>query len=180
KSAKVIVEELYSLIKDFADGSEQFDDFTVLLMKFNDDYQFTKTFYAENREIPKFRDFVFDTIRVKELDEFLMDDILLSCDEAATNIVMHSYKDSNAISPTFDCSINFTSTGIQILISDRGSVFDRSLVKNPSVDANMKGERKGGFGVFLMEKLMDKVTYSWKDGINYVLLEKEFTLSIDA
>jgi len=42
----------------------------------------------------------------------------------------------------------------------------------PSLDENLRGERRGGFGVFLMEKLMDKVSYEFKDNKNHTYLEK--------
>ena len=157
---------------DYSQTTEQFDDFTVLILKFNDDYQFRKTFPANNASIPKFRDFLFETIKIRNLAEFLCDDILLCCDEAATNVVMHSYKDTKLPNPTFDCAVKFTDDSIIIMIQDKGKFFDRSAVPAPSLEANLKGERRGGFGVFLVEKLMDKVSYIHENGINTVIIEK--------
>ncbi|MBP9888458.1 MAG: SpoIIE family protein phosphatase, partial [Leptospiraceae bacterium] len=154
KHPQEIIEEVYKEIVDYSESTEQFDDFTVLILKFNDDFQFRKTFPATNSAIPKFRDFLFDTIKIRNLQEFLCDDILLCCDEAATNVVMHSYKDTKLPNPTFDCAIKFTEDSIIIMIQDRGMFFDRSRVPAPSLEANLKGERRGGFGVFLVEKLM--------------------------
>lgn len=175
KHPQEIIEEVYKEIVDYSESTEQFDDFTVLILKFNDDFQFRKTFPATNSAIPKFRDFLFDTIKIRNLPEFLCDDILLCCDEAATNVVMHSYKDTKLSNPTFDCGIKFTEDKIIIMIQDKGMFFDRSKVPPPSLEANLKGERRGGFGVFLVEKLMDKVTYSHENGINTVIIEKKLT-----
>jgi sigma-B regulation protein RsbU (phosphoserine phosphatase) len=172
KTPQEIIEEVYKEIVDYSQSTEQFDDFTVLILKFNDDYQFRKTFPATNASIPKFRDFLFDTIKIRNLAEFLCDDILLCCDEAATNVVMHSYKDTKLPNPTFDCAIKFTEDSIIIMIQDRGKFFDRSKVPEPSLEANLKGERRGGFGVFLVEKLMDNVSYSHEDGVNTIVIEK--------
>ncbi|MBK8397544.1 MAG: SpoIIE family protein phosphatase [Leptospiraceae bacterium] len=173
KNPQEIIEEVYKEIVDYSESTEQFDDFTVLILKFNDDFQFRKTFPAINAAIPKFRDFLFDTIKIRNLSEYLSDDILLCCDEAATNVVMHSYKDTNLPNPTFECAIKFTEDTIIILIQDKGIPFDRNKVPEPSLEANLKGERRGGFGVFLVEKLMDKVTYSHENGINTVTIEKK-------
>ena len=164
---------MYKEIVHYSESTEQFDDFTVLIFKFNDDFQFRKTFPAINAAIPKFRDFLFDTIKIRNLSEYLSDDILLCCDEAATNVVMHSYKDTNLPNPTFECAIKFTEDTIIILIQDKGIPFDRNKVHEPSLEANLKGERRGGFGVFLVEKLMDKVTYSHENGINTDTNEKK-------
>lgn len=174
KHPQQIIEEVYTEIVNFSESSEQFDDFTVLILKFNDDYQFRKTFPAVNASIPKFRDFVFETIKIRNLNEFFCDDILLCCDEAATNVVMHSYKDTKLPNPTFDCGIKFTEEKIIIRIQDKGIPFERSKVPAPSLEANLKGERRGGFGVYLVEKLMDHVTYIHENGINTVIMEKKF------
>lgn len=171
--AQQIVEEVYQDIIEFSEEREQFDDFTVLILKFTDDYQFYRKFPAKNTEIPAFRDFLFDTIKVKDVNQIVCDDILLCCDEAATNIVMHSYTDTDIKNPSFECYVKFTEDTMYVLLKDRGRSFDRSHVQKPSLEANLKGERKGGFGIYLIEKLMDKVTYTHQDGINSILIEKK-------
>ena len=173
--AKEIVEQVYDEIMLFSENRPQFDDFTVLILKFNDDYQFHRKFTASNKEIPKFREFLFDTIKVKNLNQILCEDILLCCDEAATNIVMHSYAGTELKNPSFDCYVKFTEDTMYILLQDRGKGFVRSQVKKPSLEANLKGERKGGFGIFLIEKLMDKVSYSSENGVNSILIEKRIS-----
>jgi len=173
KKASEIVEEIYKLVDEFSGDNEQFDDFTVMLLKFNDDYQFVRKFPATTGEIPKFREFVYDAIKVKSLGVNLKDDILLACDEAATNIVLHAYEDMSVKNPTFECKIKFSDEYVKVLLSNSGKPFERELVKSPSVEANMLGERRGGFGVFLIEKLMDKVTYYTENGLNYILIEKK-------
>ncbi|MBE7411104.1 MAG: SpoIIE family protein phosphatase [Leptospiraceae bacterium] len=173
KHVQEIVEDIYKLVDEYSGDNEQFDDFTVLLLKFTDDYQFIKKFSANTGEIPKLREFVYDAIKVKSLNENLRDDILLACDEAATNIVLHSYNGLPSKGLFFDCKIKFSDEFVKVLFSNSGNPFDRSKVKPPSVEANMAGERKGGFGVYLIEKLMDKVTYYKENGLNYILIEKK-------
>ncbi len=167
-----IIEEVFKDIQEFASGNEQFDDFTVMILKFNDDYQFRKSFPAKNIQIPVLREFVYNTIKVRNLNEVVYEDILLCCDEAGTNIVMHSYKDTTLKNPTFECSIKFTDKTIEILFKDQGKMFQRENVPKPSLQANLRGERRGGFGVFIMEKLMDSVEYKYQDGFNMLIMTK--------
>lgn len=175
KPPQIITEEIYKLIMDYSGSSEQFDDFTLLILKFNDDYQFKRVFPANNASIPKFRDFVYDTIKVRDLDPTLKDDILLCADEAATNVVMHAYANMEIKNPTFECYMKFVGDTMSMLIKNRGRPFDRNKVLQPSIQANLKGERKGGFGIYLIEKLMDKVTYYSDNGINHILIEKKIS-----
>ena len=168
-----IADEIFQEIHNFAQGNEQFDDFTVMILKFNDDYQFKKVFPAKNNQIPILRDFIFNTIKVREVDEISCEDILLCCDEAGTNIVMHSYKDTTLKNPTFECSIKFTDDTLEILLRDQGKKFLRENVPKPSLEANLRGERRGGFGVFIMEKLMDQVEYRYVNGFNETIMRKK-------
>jgi sigma-B regulation protein RsbU (phosphoserine phosphatase) len=167
-----IIEEVFKDIQEFASGNEQFDDFTVMILKFNDDYQFKKSFPAKNNQIPVLREFVYNTIKVRNLNEVVYEDILLCCDEAGTNIVMHSYKETTLKNPSFECSIKFTDKTIEILFKDQGKMFQRENVPKPSLQANLRGERRGGFGVFIMEKLMDSVEYKYQDGFNMLIMSK--------
>ncbi|MGJ4747335.1 SpoIIE family protein phosphatase [Leptospira sp. SA-E8] len=172
--AQKIVEELYTTIRKFSAGKEPFDDFTVLLLKYNNDFQFFRTFDANTGQIPIFREFIYDAIKVRNLPDFLRDDILLAGDEAATNIVMHGYKDTLLRNPKFDCKIRFTEDSITIVLTDSGKGFDRTNVKDPSIEENLSGKRKGGFGVYLIETLMDVVDYKMEEGRNILTLQKFF------
>lgn len=168
-----IIEELYSLIVEFAEGAEQYDDFTVMILKFNEDYQFQRSFPALTSQIPKLRSFVSESLSDRNIDEQYLEDILLSCDEVATNIVMHGYKDVAIAKPNFECSVWMDENLVRVRFVDSGCEFARDRVKPPSVDANLRGERKGGFGVFLVEKLMDSVEYTREKGQNTYILEKK-------
>jgi len=168
-----IADEIFQEIHNFAQGNEQFDDFTVMILKFNDDFQFKKVFPAKNNQIPILRDFIYNTIKVRDVDEIACEDILLCCDEAGTNIVMHSYKGTTLKNPTFECSIKFTDDTLEILLRDQGRQFLRENVPKPSLEANLRGERRGGFGVFIMEKLMDQVEYKYVNGFNETILRKK-------
>jgi sigma-B regulation protein RsbU (phosphoserine phosphatase) len=172
KPAQQIIEEVYQVIMDFSNSYEQFDDFTVLILKFNDDFQFRKTFPATNTSIPKFRDFIEQTVSIRELDEYVLDDLLLCLDEAATNIVMHSYKDTKLPNPSFECCMKFIGNKLIVQLKDKGKEFNRANVPPPSLEANMRGERKGGFGVFLVEKLMDSFSYERVEDINITTIQK--------
>ncbi|HMV79212.1 MAG TPA: SpoIIE family protein phosphatase [Leptospiraceae bacterium] len=173
KHPSQIIEEVYQDIKNFSEGQDQFDDFTVLILKINNDFQFRKSFPAANIQIPKLRDFIESVLVTRITAETVIEDILLCCDEAATNIIMHSYKDSPTKNPTFECGIKFEDRKVIIILRDKGTKFDRSAVPKPSLEANLKGERKGGFGVYLVETLMSRVEYRYTEGYNETIMEKD-------
>lgn len=172
--AQRIVDEVYQAIRDFSLSEEQYDDFTVMVLKFSDleDFRVERRFKAIPSEIPKFREFLAEYLADKTVREHALDDILISLDEASTNIVMHSYKDTKLEDPSFECFLEVSGNLLKITLVDQGKPFVREQVPQPSLDANMRGERKGGFGVYLMETLMDKVEYQYDGKFNRTNLEK--------
>ncbi len=174
KPSQVIIEEIYKIIREFSEESEQYDDFTVMVLKFPEQSSefYLQSFRALPSEIPRFRDYISETLKDRVTKEFAFDDILVSLDEAATNIIMHGYKGTKIPNPTFECEILFEGNKVVFTLIDEGKRFQRESVPAPSLDANLRGERRGGFGVFLMEKLMDKVTYEFSENKNHTYLEK--------
>lgn len=174
KPAQEIVEDVYKAIRDFSQAEEQYDDFTVMVLKFSEEMEnrLERRFLALPTEIPKFRDFVAEFLKGKTTKEHALDDILISLDEASTNIVMHSYKDTTLKDPSFLCSLEISENILKVVLLDEGKPFERESVPMPSLEANMKGERKGGFGVYLMETLMDRVEYDYDGRYNRTNLEK--------
>lgn len=174
ETSQNIVESVYENIRSFSKSEEQYDDFTVMVLKFAEvtSFEMVKSFDANPNEIPKLRDFISEHLESKITKPFAFDDILISLDEAATNIVMHSYKDTEIANPKFECKFELMGDKLKIVLVDEGKPFDRKKVPKPSVEANLKGERKGGFGVYLMETLMDKVSYEYNGKQNITYLEK--------
>ncbi|MDF3821851.1 SpoIIE family protein phosphatase [Leptospira sp. 96542] len=174
KKAQTIVEEVYDSIREFSNGEEQYDDFTVMVLKFAEmpSFRIEQKFAADPDEIPRLREFITEHLETKISKENAFDDVMISLDEAATNIVMHSYRDTNLVSPEFECRMEISGNTLRITLIDEGRPFERKKVPKPSLEANMKGERKGGFGVYLMETLMDKVSYEYNGKQNITYLEK--------
>ncbi len=174
KPSQVIIEEIYQIIREFSEESEQYDDFTVMILKFPENSQefYTQTFPAVSASIPVFREFIAEKLEGRIQKEFAFDDILISLDEAATNIVMHGYAGTTVVEPTFVCEILLDQDKVVFTLIDEAKRFQRDAVPSPSLDANLRGERRGGFGVFLMEKFMDKVSYEFKENKNHTYLEK--------
>lgn len=174
-SAQKIIEEIYQDIRNFSGTSEQFDDFTVMIIKFNDDYQYRKTFLAHKSQIPIMREYIQSIIKELDLEATILEDILLCCDEAATNIVIHAYKDTNVKNPNFEVAIKIQKEFIEFCFKDKGRPFYRENVPPPSLKANMSGERRGGFGVYLIEHLMDMVEYKRHNEFNEIIIRKNIS-----
>ena len=80
--------------------------------------------------------------------------IELAVTEVASNIIRHAY---NGISGrSFRISIRFSQSELFIEFMDNGSSFDPNTIPEPDFD----GSQEGGFGLYIISKLVDQIVYS--------------------
>ncbi len=95
--------------------------------------------------------------------------IALAVDEAITNVIKHSYKNSSdaEIKLNFYCS----NSGIKILVEFSGipPELNESTV---NLEQLIKSKKKGGLGVALIKRIMDSVEYTSSNGKNYLEMIK--------
>ena len=97
--------------------------------------------------------------------------IILSVDEAMTNIIRHAYEgaDDKPIEVQLAALDANTAGGIRIRLRDYGRTIDRSQIKG----RDLADVRPGGLGVHLMNRCMDKVEYaSTPDGGTHLTMVK--------
>ena len=90
-------------------------------------------------------------------DQTALDEIVLAVQEAATNIIRHAYDGRS----DRDIHVEVTTSGDQVGISlfDHGKRFEQTAAKTPATD----GSQLGGWGLYLIEKLVDEVSYHRDD-----------------
>jgi serine/threonine-protein kinase RsbW len=94
--------------------------------------------------------------------------ILIAALEAANNAILHGNKlDENKI---VDILVRIDDKKVKIKIDDEGNGFDYKNVPDPTAPENI--ENVNGRGIFLMEKLSDKIEFSR----NGATVELEFNI----
>lgn len=96
--------------------------------------------------------------------------IKLSVDEAANNIIKHSYRNKSGI---INAEFSFSDDILKIELIHRGNSFDLSKYSEPDLKKYIKERKKGGFGIYLMKNLMDNIIYASKDGTHRIILIKK-------
>jgi len=59
-----------------------------------------------------------------------------------------------------------------IEIVDDGRAFDSSLERDPDIESSLEERALGGLGLFLVQKMMDDVTYQRREELNVITLRK--------
>lgn len=134
----------------------------------------TLTLDAALEALAAISDFVVEQARAAGLDEHAVWEVQLAVDEAATNVIQHSYsKSSGSMTITTDV----TDTAFEIVIYDRGRPFNPEEVPEPDLVSPLEERKTGGLGLYLMRKLMDHVEFHFKDGENILIMAKQLQQS---
>jgi len=117
------------------------------------------------------RDFIEQKAKEINLESKIVNQIIVSVDEACTNIIKHTYKydESNTIEVEYKSDIE----KFIVIIRYKGKSFDPSKKHNPNMKQYFAKYKVGGLGIPLIKKSMDKIEYSHiKPDLNALTLIK--------
>ncbi|MCX7671958.1 MAG: ATP-binding protein [Anaerolineae bacterium] len=92
----------------------------------------------------------------------------LAVQETCANIVDHAYRDQQGGRICLEFALRTDPRRLEIDVYDAGRPFDPSRVREP----DLEHAQERGYGLFLMRKLLDAVTYERRDECNHWHLVK--------
>ena len=117
------------------------------------------------------RDFVTEYLRALSLTEIQLNQIVLAVDEICANLIIHANHEDP--SKHIVLAIEQVKQTLRFEISDEGRAFERSNYKEPDIQENIRLGKKGGVGIALVNRIMDKVEFSSNGTHNTCLLYKK-------
>lgn len=105
------------------------------------------------------------------IDSKVTNQIVLSVDEACTNIIKytHNYNEAN----TIEVKVYESENQFKVEIKYKGEGFDPNEVKTPDMVEYFKNYKVGGLGIPMMKKFMNKIEYNHiKPDLNQLILTK--------
>lgn len=117
------------------------------------------------------RHFVHQAALDSGLNEQAAHHCSLAVDEACTNIIEHGYG-SDGMQQVIDISCRKDKDKFIVTVLDDSPAFDPLAVPEPNRDASLNEREPGGWGVFLIKKLMDDVVYDRQGSRNRLLMIK--------
>jgi anti-sigma regulatory factor (Ser/Thr protein kinase) len=128
-------------------------------------------FAAKFEFLDEIREFVGGIARQGGFSDKDVYNIQLATDEAASNMIEHSYENIPDGVIDLSCGMEGGADGdqIRIVLIDYGEPFDPSAIPLPDLKADLSDRKIGGLGIFLMRKLMDEVHYEPKPDKSNVL-----------
>ena len=95
----------------------------------------------------------------------------IALEELFVNIAHYAYPEGTGEAMI---RVVFTSESAQITLIDSGIPYDPLKKPDPDVTLSAQDRPIGGLGIFMTKKLMDDVSYEYKDGKNHLTIKKLF------
>ncbi|MDW8137435.1 MAG: ATP-binding protein [Bacteroidota bacterium] len=125
---------------------------------------------SRTEALARVREFVRAQALRSGFSEDQVDQIVIAVDEACTNIIKHAY--GGDASQRIRIRVEAHSDRLEIVLLDRGKMFDEAAYQEPDLAALIRTGHRGGLGLMLMRRLMDAVRYEHRNGTNMVRLIK--------
>ncbi|WP_339923894.1 ATP-binding protein [uncultured Cyclobacterium sp.] len=127
--------------------------------------------YCEKSQLAELRSFISKTLVPAKLNDISQNQLILAVEEVCANLMIHSH----------DCdphsflllNVHLNAETIIFEITDSGKAFNLIEYKSPEVNSVMKERRKGGLGLLLVRKIMDKIEFETNHSINTCRLIKK-------
>ncbi len=174
-------EQILGAIKNSVDGfvgsAPQFDDLTMLCLHYigqnkESDSESELTIDNELEEIPKAVDFVAEKTDGLPFSFKDKNQIEVAVDEIISNIVHYAYGDGKGKA---SLKIQADNEGISITVEDSGVPYNPLEKDDPDVTLSAEERGIGGYGIFIVKKVMDDLTYKYEDGKNILIMRKFFS-----
>lgn len=96
-------------------------------------------------------------------DDGLLFKIRLCVEEAVENIVSYAYLRGDG---WLEAQTDVLGDSLVITLRDAGTPFNPLDTPDPDITLSAEERQPGGLGIFLCKKMMDTLTYEYKDGCN--------------
>lgn len=126
--------------------------------------------HATTESISHVRNFVAQHAGECGFSEVETDEIRLAVDEAYTNIVKHAYQFDG--SKTVTIRVTCDQERFSVALIDQGRRYDPETYQVPDIEDRIKNRKRGGVGVFLIQRLMDHVEYRHHGSANEIVMTK--------
>ncbi len=118
------------------------------------------------------RSFLQKTLEHVALSDIQKHQVTLAVEEVCANLIIHSHHcnpDSH-----IHLEVKDSNDGIIFEISDQGEAFNLNEYVTPDLQRVLTEKRKGGLGIILVKKIMDKIEFESNGGTNTCRLVKWF------
>lgn len=98
--------------------------------------------------------------------------ICVSAEEIFTNIASYAY-DAEDGTAKVCCDISDDNSEVTVSFLDQGKQYNPLAKPDPDITLSVEERPIGGLGVYMTKKMMDDVSYEYRDGNNILIFKKK-------
>ena len=157
-------------IDDFVGDAPQFDDITMLCMKYLGPQAKKITIEADAAKLPEVLAFIDAELEAADCPMKPQMQIDVAVEEIFVNIASYAYNPGSGIAVI---GIQVKDGVAEITFADSGIPYDPLAREDPDVSLPAEEREIGGLGVYLVKQTMDDVRYEYRDGQNLLTIVKK-------
>lgn len=119
----------------------------------------------------KIRSFLDENLHRHNIPDIEIHKMILAIDEVCANLIIHA----NNCNPNEKLELAMEvrpNEGVIFIIKDHGIGFDINRYQEPELNEIVSAKRKGGLGLMLVKRIMDKIEFSTEKNYNICTLVK--------
>ena len=107
------------------------------------------------------------------LDEITLNRVILSIDEAVSNIIRHGYRGSE--NGRIELVLKKSAGSVTVILTDEAPPFNPLLSESPDIQSHFDEGKSGGLGIDLYRRMMNVSYERTSSGGNRLIMEKEIS-----
>ncbi len=169
---KSLLENIQRAVDTYADGTVQFDDVTMLCLEYRgEDAGKEIAVDAEPANLPKVTDFINEQLEQMGCSMKKQMQIDVAVDEVFTNIASYAYTPEKG-KAWVRIEKQENPAAAVLTFADTGVPYDPTGREEPDLTLSAEEREIGGLGIVLVRKMMDEISYEYRDGKNVLTLKK--------
>ena len=176
KSPMDILTGVKEWVDEFVGSAPKFDDLTMLCFEYigkNEKFEEELTFDATLENVSSAVEFVGEKAQHLPLSTKECYQIEVAVDEIVCNIARYAYGEDEK--GTASIAVGREKNAMVITVSDSGIPYNPLEKDDPDVTLSADERGVGGYGIFIVKKVMDEVIYEYKDNKNILIMKKYFS-----
>lgn len=163
-----ILDAVWSDIEEYRDTTEQFDDVTMLAIRYHGSGYTTCSVEPDICNMPELTQHARFFMEKHGISRPTIDTIEIAIDELFSNVCYYS----GARHATLGVRIlsNTDMASIQMYLEDDGIPYNPLEQQNPDVHKPLRERGEGGLGIYIIKTMADSITYRYDNNKNYLWL----------
>ena len=175
-SAEMQVKKVVEVVNEHIGDSERSDDLTMFVLRFTNPAPTTGAerhliLHNDVTQIPQLADFIETIAMESKLDQGVAMSLNLALEEAVTNVIMYAYPEGS--DGLVEVEAIIWKDHLDFIVTDSGVPFDPTSISPPDLSLDAIDRPVGGLGIYLVNSIMDHVSYERKDGKNILSMTKK-------